>query len=291
MACNLLLDTQFKNNNWNFINCTYENGKLISTNKVFGIEQDLILPDPTKLYFRFKYLVEDKNIKEIKIGIQNKDVLHIDKKFPKINKWQYISLIDYAKQEKVKVHIIFESDKDVNEVYIKEPMLVDLHHLHRSTWLKIILDRTIVFLNGYTYNNLYKETELKETNEDFEECNIESAKTGVIISEKQTKEIKLDAKFIVGKYYLVKLDFEEINQYGNIRFNYGFLKSTRDREQIYLVFKAREDEQLKFVIEPKEELPYQINLKHIMIVDISRLKLLKEDIPNLPFIGDNNETN
>lgn len=284
MAYNLLLDTQFQNSTWTFINCSYSKGKLISTNKVFGVYQELVLPDPTKLYFRCKYLVQDKDIKEIKIGIQNKNLLSIDKRLPKANKWQSISLIDYAKQEKIKVHIIFESNKDINEVYVKEPMLADLNHLHRTTWLKLVLDRVIVFMNGYSYTNQYKESLLTESNTDFKNCNIEKAKIGVIISEKQNKEIKIDAKFIVGKYYLAKLDFEEINQYGDIKLQYGVLKSTRNNDQLYLVFKAKENECLNLLIEPNEELAYQINLKHLMIVDITKLKLLKEDIPYLPFI-------
>lgn len=291
MPCNLLLDTEFKNNNWNFINCSYDDGKLISAEKVFGVEQELILPDPTKLYLRCKYLVNDKSVKEIKIGIQNNKVLSIDKKFPKLNKWQHISLIDFAKQEKIKIHIIFESDSKHNVVYLKEPILTDLNHIHKSTWLKLILDRTIFYTSGYTYKNQYKEFVLSEYNSDFVNCNIESAKTGVIISENQNKEISLDAKFIDKHYYLIKLDFEEINQYGNLKFKYGALNSTRDNEQLYLIFKARENEPLKLLIEPNEVLPYQINLKHIMLLDITKMRLLKEDVPNLPFIGDSNETN
>ena len=109
------------------------NGKLVSTNKVFGLEQELVLPNPTKLYFRCSYLVRDKNIKEVKIGIQNKDVLNVDIRYPKLDKLQHISVIDEAKQEKVKLHIIFESKVDNNEVVVKEPILVDLNHLHRAT--------------------------------------------------------------------------------------------------------------------------------------------------------------
>lgn len=284
MSYNLLLDTRFESNKWRFINCTYEEGKLISNKKVFGIEQELILPDPTKLYFRCSYFVQVKSIKEVIIGIQNKKILDIDKKYPKINQWQNISVIDNTKQEHVKVHLIFESDEDINIVHIKEPILVDLNHMHKSTWLKIILDRTVDYLPGYIYNNEYKELELSEANEDFNVLNREKGKIGLIIKEKENKEVKLSAKFIVDRYYLVKLDFEEINQLGKIYFKYGFKKSTRDKDQIYLVFKAKENEELKLTIEPNSELPYWLNIKRIMLLDITNLNLLKEDITNLPYI-------
>lgn len=286
MSYNLLLDTKFENNQWKFINCKYENNKLISNSKVFGIEQELILPDPTKLYFRCSYMTALNTVKEVKIGILNENTLCIDKRFPKCLKWGHISVIDYAKQEKIKVCLIFESEQDVNEVYIKEPVLVDLNYLHKSTWLKIILDRTINYLPGYSYKNEYKELELTEDNIDLESLNKEKAKVGLIIKENNTKEVKLNAKFISGKYYLVKLDFEEINQLGNIYFKYGFLKSTRIKDQVYLVFKARDGEGLKLVVEPNSELPYWLNIKHLMLIEITKLKLLKEDIVNLPYIGE-----
>ena len=284
MAYNILLNTKF-DTNWNFINCKYENGELVSNYKVFGIYQELVLPDICKLYLRCSYFCVDLNIKEVKIGIQNKDVLNIDRKFIKQNKWQSISLIDYTKQEKIKVHIIFESNNDINRIKIKEPLLVNLNKINRSTWLKIILDRTLAFNEGYEYNNIYKELELSTNNEDFKDTNIEKAKIGVIISENTKREIEITAKFNVNKYYLAKLDFEEINKYGDIYFKYGVLKSKRiEEEQIYLLFKGRENLKLDLFIDPKEKLDYKINLKHIMIIDISNMNLQKEDIPYLPFI-------
>lgn len=244
----------------------------------------MILPDPTKLYFRFNYLVTSKTIKEVKIGIQSKNLLDIDNKFPKYMKWECISVIDKPKQEKIKLHLIFESTEDVNEVFIKEPILVDLDCLHKSTWLKLILDRTINYLPGYSYNNEYKELELTETNTDLTTLNKENGKVGLIIKENEKKEIELNAKFISNKYYLVKLDFEEINQLGNIYFKYGFLKSTRVKDQIYLVFKAKENEVLKLIVEPNSELPYWLNIKHLMLIEITKLNLLKQDIINLPYV-------
>ena len=155
MSYNLLLDTKFTESNWKFTNCRYENGYLISTDKIFGIEQELILPDPTKLYFRFNYITKNITIKEVTLGIQNGSTLNVCKKYPKVDKKQFISLIDIAKQEKIKLHLIFESDINNNKVEIYDPILCDLNYLHKSTWLKSILDRVIKYRKGYQYTNLY----------------------------------------------------------------------------------------------------------------------------------------
>lgn len=284
MSYNLLLDTEFKNNNWKFINCKFENGYLISSDNIFGIYQELILPDPTKLYFRCKYQTNNISIKTIKIGIQNKDILFTEQKQVKFKKKQKLSLIDYAKQEKIKIHIIFESNTKINKVLIEEPLLVNLDFLNKSFWLKSILDKTLKFYNGYSYKNLYCENEITINNPDFNQLNIEQAKIGIINTIKETEKIQIKSKFIKDKYYLVKLDFEEINKYGNIYFNYGCLKSETNNEQLYFIFKAIPNEQLFLNINNKEKFNYLINIKHLMILDITNLKLIKEDIPYLPYI-------
>lgn len=286
MSYNLLLDTQFKNNFWKFHNCKYENGYLISTDKVFGIEQELVLSNPSKLYFRVNYRTENISIKDVKIGIQNNGSLGINYKTPKLNKNQYISVIDKT-EEKIKLHVIFESNTKINKVYIEKPILVDLNNIHKITWIKPILDKVISYREGYVYNNLYKENEISYTNEDFKEYNIEKANIGSIIKTNKNIEIKLDAKFNRNTYYLVKLDFKEINRFGNIYFQYGNLKSTRiEEEQIYLLFKGQEETPLELIIEGKDIIDYKINLKHLLLIDITKMKLLKSDISTLPFIGE-----
>ena len=284
MSYNLLLNTEFKEKHtWNFTNCKYENGKLISNSKVFGIEQELILPDVTKLYARINYLIIKGNIKDVYIGIQNKDVLNVDRKAGKLNKKQKISVIDVAKQEKIKFQLIFESLEDINEVQISEPLLIDLNYLHKSTWLKFILDRTVHYISGYTYQNEYKVSEIKPKDFDID---LKDAKIGSIISTKENVEIELEAKFNDKAYYLVKLDLEEINQLGKTYFKYGVIKSTNIKDQCYLVFKANQKDKLKLVVEANDVLDYKVNLKHLLLTNITKLNLLKSDIPYIPFVGD-----
>ena len=283
MAYNLLVGTDFNLKNWNLINCKLEGNILTSTSKVFGIEQELTLANPTKLYFRVHYKAFN-NIKEVKIGVQNKRELGIDSQVPKLNKLQKISVIEYAKQEKIKLHLIFESDTDVNKVLIQEPILVDINHLNKSTWVKGLLDKVIKFRSGYQYNNLYETSEITKDLDDFKNFNLEEAKIGSILTTKENIETELKAKFIKGNTYLAKLNYEEINKFGSIKFQYGFLKSTTIEDQIYLVFKANENNTLKLVVEAGEVLPYQINLKNILLINITPMSLLREDIPYLPFI-------
>lgn len=286
MAFNLILNSQFTDNtHWKFINCKLENGYLISTNKVFGIEQELVLPDITRLYLRCNYKIENKEINNIKIGIQNNKLLDINMKKPKLNHYDYVSLIDDNKQERIKLHFIFESTIDENKVLIENPLLIDLNHLHRATWLKWILDRTIHYMTGYTYHNEYDISEIKKDSKDFKGLNLEEAKIGSIIKTLNRIEIPLSAKFIKDNYYLIKLDYKEINKFGKVYFEYGILKSIKlDEEQCYLLFKTKENLDLKLIIEGNDVLPYQLNLKHIMIIDSTKLRMLKEDIKYLPFI-------
>ena len=84
---------------------------------------------------------------------------------------------------------------------------------------------------------------------------------------------------------MVKLDFEEINKFGDIYFQYGVLKSNKEiDEQIYLIFKYNEDKDLKLIIEANDIFEYGVNLKHILLIDITKMHLLAEDIKYLPFI-------
>ena len=82
----------------------------------------------------------------------------------------------------------------------------------------------------------------------------------------------------------MKLDIEEINKYGNIYLQYGFIKSKKSENQLYLIFKSNNRYKLKLILEPKEKLDYQINIKRILLIDISKLNLMEEDILYLPFV-------
>lgn len=285
MSYNLILNSKLENDcNWKLINCTLNNGILTSSKKVFGIEQELVLSNLSQLYFRTKYKAFC-NLKEVKIGIQNGDILEINYQIPKLNKLQTMSLTDVAQQNKIKLHIIFESENDINRVMIQEPILVDLNYLNKSTWIKSLLDRTIKYRNGYQYYNEYCSGEITAKLNDFKNIKVENAKTGLIIKTMENIEIPLTAKFIVGHYYLVKLNFSEINRFGKINLTYGNLKANvLTNDQAYLVFKVDNLNKLKLNIDSNDVIEYKINLKHLMVIDITKMNLLKEDILYLPFI-------
>lgn len=286
MAFNLLIGSNFNTlDRWKFINCEYKDGYIISNKKLFGIEQELILPDITKLYFRIKYFTDSNKIETITIGIQNGKLLEVNKKNVISNKEALISTVVQAKQEKIKAHIIFESKEEINKVKIIEPLLLNLNSLHKSTWLKWVLDKTVGYLKGYEYKNEYSASEINNSINDFKDVKLEKAKIGSIISTLQNISININAKLLEDHFYLIKLDYKNINDLGKIYFQYGVSKSLNwNDEQIYLVFKANKTLDLKLNIENKEVLPYQINLKHILLVDMTYLNLMQEDIGYLPFI-------
>lgn len=285
MSYNLILNSKLENDtNWNFINCTLENGILTSNKKVFGIEQELVLPNPNRLYFRIKYKAFCA-IKEVKIGLQNGKELEINTQTPKLNKLQSISIVDSARQNKIKLHVIFESDHDINRVMIQEPLLVDLNHLNRSTWLKSVLDLTIKYRTGYTYTNKYSSEEITSKLKDFQNVNTEDGKIGSIIKTKTNINIPLSVELVNEHYYLIKVHYNDINRFGQTFIKYGTLKSRKIiKDQLYLIIKSNSVDNLILSIEPNDVLDYKVNLQHILITDITKMNLLKEDILYLPFI-------
>ena len=281
MTYNLLFDTEFKDlNNWEFINCEYKEHYLISTNKVFGIKQKVILADATKLYLRCKYNILNSSVIKMYIGIEVNGKLYINKQWTKKNKERLISLVEDSLEEILTVHIIFESEENTNKVYIREPLLCDLNRMHKSYWLKFLLDKTVRYVYGYEYKNLLEYSEIKP-----EIFDLDKAKIGSIISTKEKISLKINAKLFRDKRYLCKLDYSPINNLGKIYLSYGVLKSKQFRDQqCYLSFKAQDNIDLYLNIEPNDILPYQINLKHLLLVELNGLGIDVNDISYLPFI-------
>lgn len=279
MSYNLLLDTGFIGNNWKFVNCVYDNGMLISSSKVFGVEQELTLPNTSKLYFRTTYKTLNCETYNIKIGVQCGSKLDINQRAPKYNAEQSISVIDNITCKTFKVHIIFESLQDVNKIIIKEPLLVDLGIVHKYTWLKSVLDRKLKFRSGYSYTNLYSDSDI-----DFTDIKNEDAKVGKILTADAKSVTQITTELKSGHYYLCKLAFEEINKFGELYLQYGVVTSSRISDmQSALVFRADNQYSLQLALDNNCELPYQVNLKHILLIDLTALHISEADIITLPF--------
>lgn len=267
MSYNLLFDTEFQNNRWEFINCTFNNKVLSSNSKVFGICQELILPDITKIYFRINFKILSPNVKSVKIGIQTDNTLVINT-LPIDNDLSYLSVIDSVKKEKIKVHLIFEGDKE-NQVHIEQPLLVDLKQLNKDYWTQKRLDKTIAYEEGYNYKNLISNNIFNR----YPKANI-----GYILED---AELFIDFE-AEDKFYLAKLDYVELNDLGETYFEYGTTKSIKLEEQCYIIFRAKKDIKLKLIIKGNDILPYKVNVKNILIIPLN--KLSEDMIPNLPFI-------
>lgn len=292
MSYNLLLDTQFKklNKHWKLTNCTYNNGYLISTDKIYSIEQEIILPNPTKLYFGLDYICFDKTIKKLYCGIQIDDTLEVNIREPHLRRKNRISVVDNSKQaEKIKVKFIIESTTANSKIYIQNPLLIDLSYHNKDWWPRWMLNRVLDYRHGYNYENLYKGgCEIQLDNNDFQSTNaakIEEAKIGIIAHIKEAHSFDITHAFIPDHFYLIKLDYEQLNKYGTISASYGQLSPTIiDDEQFYMIIKSNSQDQLKILVDNKEALPYMINLKHILIVDLTNLRIDEDDIIHLPFI-------
>lgn len=292
MSYNLLLDTEFKkiNKHWKLTNCEYSNGYLIANSKIYSIEQEIVLPNPTKLYFGLDYVCFDKNIKKIYCGIQINDILEVNVKEPILRRRKRISVVDNSKEaEKIKVKFIIEAKTDNTKIYINSPLLLDLTY-HNKDWLpRWMLNKSLDYRYGYDYDNLYsKGYEIQISNTDFKstKTKIEQANIGIIahITEKDTFYISNIIQ--TGRYYLLKLDYEQINQYGTIYCKYGESISTYiDDEQLYMVFKSDSlNKNIEIIVDNNYELDYLINIKRILLIDITDLKIDQDDIIHLPFI-------
>lgn len=289
MSYNLLLDTNFQtlNTRWKLTNCKYENGYLIGNSKIYSIEQTITLPDPTKLYFSIEYINHNPDIKNVWVGIQSKDVLEANKKRAKSYKRVRLSVIDKVDTETIKVMFIVEAKSENTKIYIDSPLLVDLKYHHKSNWAKLILDRHLHYQLGYTYNNIYKQSEITLDNDDFISVNqiAEKANIGILTTLNTGEDwFKLNCNFNPNEYYLAKLDYEEVNNYGQIYFKYGeIISEFIDDQQIYIVFKSNGND-LKLIMENESELKYSVNLKHILIVRLINMNIDEKDIPHIPFI-------
>lgn len=289
MSYNLLLDTNFNkiNRHWKLTNCEYKDGYLIGKSKIYSIEQEIILPDPTRLYFSVEYICFDKNIKSIYCGIQTNDVLEANKKKPRLRARKRISVVDSTCVEKVKVIFIVEAKTEDTKIYIDSPMLIDLIYHHKDWWPRWMLNKTLDYRYGYDYENEYHSSEIKIDNSDFSSPYTETveAETGILAIIKENDWFRVTHKFKQDNYYLIKLDYRQINEYGEIYMKYGEVVSTTlDDEQLYIIFKANNRDEIRLLLENPEELPYLVNLKHILVANISNLKIEEDDIIHLPFI-------
>ena len=292
MNYNLLLDTEFKKlgKHWKLINCEYQNGYLIANNKVYGIEQEIILLQPSKLYFRLEYICVNNSIKKIYCGIQTGDVLEATVEKPQLYKRNHIAVVDTDKHvEKVKVRFIVEAKTKNSEIYVDSPLLLDLTTHDKTWWPKFALNSLLEYQYGYDYENLYPEgAQFKSSNKDFksaQDISLDTAKVGVIACVEKTATVRLNVPFSLDRKYLLKLDYEELNEYGTIQCRYGHMYSKQlNSNLLYLTFthySNRDKLYLEFTND--YQLPYLINLKRILFIDITDLEVDFDDVAQLPF--------
>ena len=292
MSYNLLLSTNFNKpnlNHWKLTNCEWKNGILISQDTIYSIEQELILPKATKLYFSIDYVCFDSNIKSIYCGIESTSgELEAVKKKPQLKKRKKLSVINNTGTEKIKVVVIVEAKVPFTRIYLDSPLLVDLNaNQLNSHWPKYFLDKYLDYRYGFEYSNEYSMSEIQIDSQDFHSpyTKTEKGKAGIIATASENDWFKISHTFTPNTLYLVKLDYEDINSYGEIYFSYGETTSINiDNKQIYIIFKAKENNTLNLNLKSFESLPYQVNLKHIMVINTTGLNLGEEDIPYLPFI-------
>lgn len=290
MSYNLLLDTNFNkiDKHWKLTNCYYRDGYLVSNSKVYSIEQEIALPEPTKLYFSMDYIAFDKNISKIYVGIQYGDTFQTIVKKPKFDKRVRASVVYPVPCESIKVKFIVEAKTEDTKLYIDSPMLVDLLSQKKEFWPRWMLNKALDYRYGYDYENLYKQCEISLDNDDFTSpyTETEKAKEGILAYVRESEWFKISFPMIQGHRYLVKLDLEEINHYGEVYLQVGEKTSwsLEDQGQIYVHFVADGQHEVRIKMRNDEQLDYIINFKRVLVIDITDKTFEEQDIPHLAFI-------
>ena len=134
------------------------------------------------------------------------------------------------------------------------------------------MDKFFEYQCGHNYKNLYIEKEISFGNSDFHSpyTKIERGKAGIIATSLESDWFELNhINLKKGKKYLAKLKHIEINDFGDIYFQYGSCKSKKINEnQIYIIFEGDPSNKLKLNLICNEMLPYIVNLKYIAVVEL-----------------------
>lgn len=289
MSYNLLFDTNFTtiNKHWKLTNCEYVDGYLVGHAKTYSIEQEITLPDPTRLYASFEYLTFDKNIKHVYCGIISNDVMEVNRKKPVQRKRKRVAVVTQVSTEQVRVMFTFEAKTETSRIYIDSPLLIDLTKQNKSYWPLYVLNNVLDYRYGYDYTNMYHESEITFDNTDFHSpfSNVEQGKCGIIVTTQDSDWFEISLQFKQGTQYLVKLDYSEVNDFGQLQFNYGSHTSQQlTPDQLYMVFRGDASSKLRLNISTKELLPYIVNIKHLLIIEMTHQKIEEDDLKHLPFI-------
>lgn len=291
MSYNLLSNTNFDKFNpksWKLTNCQMVNSCLISNDKVFAIEQEIVIPYPAKLYFGINYMCFGEDVRCVYCGIQIGNSLEVNKKIPIPDKKKRISIV-CENADKIKVMFICESDATHNRVYIDSPTLIDLNPIGKEYWPRSLLNNALDFRHGFEYENEFKYGgQMKPHNFTIDSFDIQliDAPIGMLATIDADGYIELsNHKFIAGNTYLIKLDYKQLSNYGSVFMQYGSFTSTElGPNQLCIIFKANRKNKLKINVSNPESLSYMINFRHLLILNLKNIKVNEEEIPYLPFV-------
>ena len=195
------------------------------------------------------------------------------KKKVKNYKRKRISVVNSVTTEKIKVILTIKAKSNSSSIYIDSPLLINMNRESKFWWPTKILDGLFEYRCGQNCRNIYIEKEISYNNTDFQSpyTKIEKGKNGIIatILEKDWFELS-HVNIKKGKLYLVKLAFIEINNFGEIYFQYGDYKSKAlNKNQIYMIFEGDPLNKLKLNLACHEILPYLINFRYITIAELN----------------------
>ena len=86
---------------------------------------------------------------------------------------------------------------------------------------------------GYDYENIYKEAEITLQNKDFTSpySKLEKAHDGVLLTCTESDWFPITCDFTPDRYYLIKLDYNELNKYGQVYIEANGITSEKVTEE------------------------------------------------------------
>lgn len=308
---NLLVNTAFDNyqKSWVVKNGTLKKqGKSLiiqSTSRLFGITQDFLIFNSTRLYFGLKVKIK-RPVSKISVGIKCGTELHIcEYKSLITNKWQVLSVmadidVDTFDLTKYSVYLLSEALYNASEIEIKEPMLFDAKATGHYYSLKSSLDE-IPYIDGITYkreinNCIFSGHSFvgkywgvkKQPVDDI----LWDGKNGLTFTISREGSVYQQLPLFNGHQYLIKIAYERINGKGDCRLfvnDRGFKFDSVASGQVIVKFEAKPDNSIKLIFTNVDGVvPMVCYIRDIMMIDLTvqgLTKLKDDDIQRLPYLA------
>lgn len=237
---------------WKLINCDTIADRHISGSGIFGLQKELILKNPQKVYLRAS--VEIKGIARVTVGIVDGDTAYSHTKAVRSGKSKSISVIHNCKKKEIKAIIIIESYEKKQEVCIND---IIIETIGMSGVSKFTLDKIA-----------YKENDIE---------NLYCGSIGKI-STTTKKRQEVDCNLQNGERYLFKVLYDEITDCGTFELDCGNSKEHQKKQMVReFIYAGRKPA----IVLTANKFTYMVEIKAIVIAPAASIS--KEEFAKIEY--------